>query len=580
MVFIATFVYLAADIITYAYFSNILKNKAESATKATLNIETQYFKENFESIFSDTSAFISSTSMMKTLSDVACKNDENYITDYLNMQNDLQSLIHSNELIDSVFIVGNHGEFYSTTDIGLKNQNLFSQWKNSKISGVNWLSIRKDPFDSIKEIIPIVFPVTYAPFSITNPDKATATVYVLLNAGKINNTISRMNKNVSSMIYFADQNGNPLTVKQSNALYNIAFLKDVSQPVGRSDKSLNFNKLDEKDTYFISLNNLGLCNLKLVNIISKNQLLNGIEDVKNFLLIALIITLLICFILSYFLSKTITSPLRKLVSSIRSEKNEIPIVTNYHDEIGILNQTLNTMSTVIQQQIETIKHDEQEKAQAEINILTQQINPHFLYNTLECIHWEILAKNLESSADMVESLGDFLRLGLNHGDNTITLEMESKRTEQYINIMNHRFGQKILFRSHIDSGLNNYPIPKLTLQPLVENCIRHGFQDNMSCQIVANPCITIIAYRKSKCVLIRIDDNGSGIDIDQANCALTRKKGSEENGHVGLNNVFRRLKTYYGDNVEITFESTPFYKNSVILNIPYSSEAFNDYLKL
>lgn len=228
------------------------------------------------------------------------------------------------------------------------------------------------------------------------------------------------------------------------------------------------------------------------------------------------------------------------------------------------------MYDTIELQIELIKQEEQDKAKSEIKILAEQINPHFIYNTLECIHLEILSKNTEASASMIESLGNFLRVALNYGNAIISIEQELKHTTEYINIMNHRSNQRISFRYTIDEHLKDYEIVKLILQPLVENCIKHGFANDIKNGIILSPYIEInISLQQSNRISIEVLDNGRGIDIDKANDSLYQLSTEEKKYHVGLNNIYNRLRLYYGNSTSITFCTTPYYKNSVIINIPY-----------
>lgn len=139
-----------------------------------------------------------------------------------------------------------------------------------------------------------------------------------------------------------------------------------------------------------------------------------------------------------------------------------------------------------------------------------------------------------------------------------------------IHIMNHRSNQRIAFRYTIDERLKNYQIVKLILQPLVENCIKHGFANDITSGIILSPYIEInINLQPNNRVLIEVLDNGRGIDIDKANISLYQLSTVEKSNHVGLNNVYKRLHLYYGNSTNIKFYTTPYYKNSIVIDIPY-----------
>ena len=122
---------------------------------------------------------------------------------------------------------------------------------------------------------------------------------------------------------------------------------------------------------------------------------------------------------------------------------ETPYQTKYQDEIGQLNTAINSMYTTIQKQIQQIRENERDKYRAEIQLLSAQINPHFLYNTLECINMEILNNHKQTASSMLTNLSDFMRIGLNYGDELILLSNELLHAKSYINIMNFRFSQKL-----------------------------------------------------------------------------------------------------------------------------------------
>ncbi|OYO88502.1 hypothetical protein CG709_13835, partial [Lachnotalea glycerini] len=171
------------------------------------------------------------------------------------------------------------------------------------------------------------------------------------------------------------------------------------------------------------------------------------------------------------------------------------------------------MYLTIQAQIGKIKREEEERTKAEINILSEQINPHFLYNTLDCINWEILSGEKEMASNMIGSLSDFLRIGLSHGAQTITFKEEIAHAENYLYIMNQRSELNIKFICCIDKQLEQYRIVKLILQPLVENAIKHGFTNVDFTAMGIVPTIELNIKQEVNHIKILVCDNGAGIDI-------------------------------------------------------------------
>ena len=169
---------------------------------------------------------------------------------------------------------------------------------------------------------------------------------------------------------------------------------------------------------------------------------------------------------------------------------------------------------------------------------------------------------------MISNLGNYLRTGLAYGENLLTLSQELDHALSYINIMNYRFSHTIQVTVQIPDNLLNRPIVKCILQPLVENSLKHGFEVNTTANYPFSPFITITAQFSGPHLEISVIDNGIGIDIETAE-QVTKKKyvPSDTRGHVGLNNVYRRLVSYYKD-VDITFSSIPFFENKVTIILP------------
>jgi len=226
------------------------------------------------------------------------------------------------------------------------------------------------------------------------------------------------------------------------------------------------------------------------------------------------------------------------------------------------------MYDTIQLQLLQIKDEEQKKAMAEIQMMSEQINPHFLYNTLECIHFQILNGHSETAEGMLESLGKYLRTTLSFGKTMISVEKEVEHVTSYMEIMNRHSSSGIFIDTEIDPHLKDCKIMKILLQPLAENCIRHGFGGSVNSFEPVPPRINIVITSvDSNRIRIEVTDNGKGIDIEVANACIT-ENSSESQKHFGLSNIQKRLKACYGDSFRITFLSIPYLKNSVIIELP------------
>jgi two-component system sensor histidine kinase YesM len=578
MITITTVSLLFISLLSYNYFSSVYERDTKNNAQYTLDITSTAFRNRIDSILKNTSMFLSSTAVSTALTDIYINNTKDYISNYGNIQDDLGKLTQSEEFIDTVLMVGKNGEFFALTKYGLNHDasSYFDlDFKNT--NGISFLPIRKNPISYSKDVIPITLPISQLNvgnfiFSGTVED-SVASIFILLDANRVSDYLKALNKNANSTLYVAKEDGEPLNLYKGSDMYNIAVNPNIIDHINSTSPSTEFDKSINNETFLIASEIVGICNLKIVSVVSKNVLLSGFNAIKAFILAEWGITFILTVLMSLMLSQFITKPIMLLMDIVKKIENGTYTVkrkNKYKDEIGVLFRSINSMYDTIQLQIELIKQEEQEKSKSEIKVLAEQINPHFIYNTLECIHLEILSKNTEDAADMIESLGDFLRIALNYGDSIISMQQELKHVTEYINIMNHRSNQRIAFRYTLDDRLKHYDIVKLILQPLAENSIKHGFANDITNGIILSPYIEInISLKENNRISIEVCDNGRGIDIDKATNSLYQISTENKSHHVGLHNIYKRLRLYYGNTTSISFNTTPYYRNSVIIEIPY-----------
>ena len=271
---------------------------------------------------------------------------------------------------------------------------------------------------------------------------------------------------------------------------------------------------------------------------------------------------------SYFMKRFVANPILKLndiVEKIGSDDYNTPEHFPARDELGRLLEAINSMNSTINAQKQQIKEEEAVKYRTELKLLTEQINPHFLYNTLEEIQSEVFRNNNDIAASMIQYLADYLRISLSGGADIISISNELRHINAYINIMNQRFGQTILLVHKVDPALADVKILKTILQPLVENSIRHGFGID-SFGIPASAPMIQISFTSPAPGSLAIDiiDNGSGFDAVKVRQLMVSEPSAQAQRHVGVNNVYHRLITYYGkENVEVSMESIPYYQNRI-----------------
>ncbi len=267
-------------------------------------------------------------------------------------------------------------------------------------------------------------------------------------------------------------------------------------------------------------------------------------------IIAITAAVLLMFLLTGWLTAPITN-LNSYMKHFETERKRVPDEMLTNDEMGKLCATYNTMLDTIDSLINDVYELYQKQKLFELKALQAQINPHFLYNTLDSINWMARAHNARDISKMVSALGTFFRHSLNKGNEYTTIENELKQIESYTDIQKVRYDDKFDIKFDLDKELLQCTIIKLTVQPLVENCIIHGFED-----IEAGGMINVRLYAEDDYIYISVADNGCGTDTDALNTALAKEIDySEPIEKYGLSNVNLRIKLYFDETCGLTFST-------------------------
>lgn len=287
----------------------------------------------------------------------------------------------------------------------------------------------------------------------------------------------------------------------------------------------------------------------------------------------LLAVLLISSSMTVYLSFRITRPvslLQKRVKQISEGNFTRDTAIEGNDELGALGEGINLMASDIQKLLERLREEESIKRRLEINMLQSQINPHFLYNTLNTIKWIAIIQKADGVRDAVSSLGRLLRNTICDAEEKITIREEVEILKDYMYIQNLRYNGSVDVQYYFeDEDIQNYTILKLTLQPIVENAIFHGIEPKKSAGI-----IKISFSYGSDVIRICVEDNGVGMTEEQIEKVLSGKKQDEKlrgMSGVGINNVSERLKLSYGKEYGIQIESVTgeYTKVNILIPIEY-----------
>lgn len=267
----------------------------------------------------------------------------------------------------------------------------------------------------------------------------------------------------------------------------------------------------------------------------------------------IIITLSIGFSLG--LSYDITHGIIKLINYIKKvEKGDFNFQIDVYknDEIGFLTKSFNKMTFRLNELINKTYKLELSENEARLKALQAQISPHFLYNALDTINWSLIEKEDYETSKILGSLSEILRYSIDYNKKLVKISDEFRQLENYLRIQKGRFEDRFDYEIYLDEQFKDYCIPKLLLQPLVENAVIHGVE---KCHSGGKIIVNCEMYYDD--ILITINDNGNGITPDKLNKLKNKLNGNkkEKKDHIGLLNVNDRIKLLYGDNYYLDIDS-------------------------
>ena len=279
--------------------------------------------------------------------------------------------------------------------------------------------------------------------------------------------------------------------------------------------------------------------------------------------------------LSWFSSKTLTKSLVRLkgvVQRVYEGDLSARFQTDQHDEIAYLGVKINDMLEQVENFYKTQERDATEKQNLELQLMQSQINPHLLYNTLNSALWIIRQKDTEKAEDLILSLGNFFKLALSKGNQEVPLSNEIGMIQYYLKIQNLGRGKSFHLEDQVPEEWRSLRILRLTLQPLVENAVIHGFSNYRDDGQVT---ISVQADKGRHALTICVEDNGIGIlpeDLDILMEDLNTYPPTKEHKHYGLYNVEHRIRNKYGRQYGLALESEVGDFTRVTLNLPLSSQ--------
>lgn len=383
----------------------------------------------------------------------------------------------------------------------------------------------------------------------------TGVLLVDMNFSGIEQIFRNIDMGKNGYIYLIDGDGEIIYHPRQQLLYS-----DLIQENNLAAAQYNDGNVKEEfqgESRLITVKTVGYTGWKVVCVSPMRDITSNYRHVSIFVIFTLLFLIFIFSYLNKIVSARLTNPIIELEESVKRFEggdNCVPISISGSYEIQHLGKSIQSMVNQMQTLMENIIYEQDEKRKSELNALQAQINPHFLYNTLDSIIWMIENENYDGSIIMVTALARLFRISLNKGKNIIPVRNEIEHVKNYLTIQNIRYKNKFTYNIQADENTLDLSTMKLIIQPLVENAIYHSmdFMDG-------DGEILIKSYIDDDKLYIEVIDNGLGMTEEEAEGLLkSNKRNSKIKGSgIGLKNVDDRIKLYFGQNYGVSIYSEP-----------------------
>lgn len=351
-------------------------------------------------------------------------------------------------------------------------------------------------------------------------------------------------------------------------------VNEAKEIISSADKSMLYQKISTlnqwnqnssefvETTGYISKNNW-----QVIDYVPKEYLVNEMKDITLSIVNIGIAAILIAFLFSYVIASRVTKPINKLATAMKvydftSENAGHVEEVHSSSELNLLTRRFNQLTDRVENLMRQIEKENQQKRAYEFRLIQEQIKPHFLYNSLETIVSLIGISMNQQAMEYTKKLGNFYRISLSGGSDIITLKEELELIRNYLYMQGIRYVDKMTYEIVEIQDSFKYRIPKLTLQPIVENAIYHGIKPKRKKSFLKIQC-----YREKDDIYISVYDNGVGMKEEQI-CSLFKKKNQGETHSFGLQSIDDRLKLAFGNHYGLKITSEAEKYTEVVVKIP------------
>ena len=460
--------------------------------------------------------------------------------------------------IRNIGIVRRENESSSLFNNGMSTRN-----QNLKLDTQHWYADAVGKYDHynltsshVQNVIsgerPWVITLSRGICNYTGEGDSDGVVFIDLNYSAISELCTQNSVGTKGYVFILDQDGNIVYHPQQQQLYNELQTENISLIMNAKTDVVTAGKGDDEKIY--ALSHSETTGWTIVGCMNMSELLKNSRKARSIYVLVALGLIAVALVISSEIARNITFPIQKLRDSMkRVQKGDFSAaeIEVYSDnEIGSLTRSFNVMTHKIQDLMAQNIQEQEQKRKIELKALQSQINPHFLYNTLDSIIWMAEGKKNEEVVLMTASLARLLRQSISIENELVTIGQEVEYVRSYLTIQKMRYKDKLEFEINVDPRITHAQIIRLVLQPIVENAIYHGLKYKES-----KGMLKVHGYELGERIIIDVTDNGVGMDEETLKHIYDKHKVNYHSNGVGVYNVQQRLVLYYGKEYGIIYHS-------------------------
>lgn len=506
--------------------------------------------------------------------------DKDLATDTLEEEMNLLYEANKDNLI-SIACYTNDGELVAAAPVATEKENLDivnQEWFTEAVNQMENIHFStphvQNLFDDSSYRYYWVVSLSQAVELTSNGNSTLGVLLVDMNYSSIEQLLKKANTdNSSEYVYLMDSNGEIIYHPDQKLIYTDLYEENNLAAVNYEDGSRE--EVFHGEKRLVTVKTISYTGWKIVSVVPMSAFNMGLSGTRMFAILLVSLCMLMIIVINQLVSARIAKPLQRLNESVKeweSGNMNPDIYVGGSMEVEHLGRTLRSTVEQIRELMHDILVEQEEKRKSELDALQSQINPHFLYNTLDSIVWMIEGERYEDAVFMITQLASLFRISLSRGKTIISIGDEIKHARNYMNIQRVRYKNKFSIDFRVDEDILNCCTVKLVIQPLLENAIYYGVE----C-MDGDGEIEVVGYRKEHDIYIEVHDNGLGMPKETVEALLTennrvRKRGSG----VGLINVHKRIQLRFGKPYGLEIESQPDEGTVVRIHLPeitYSADA-------